>query len=130
MPLLLLEGNMERIKDKEMARIYLYFLRTEKKTKSKKDSFKDIKRELRRWFHREEPEQRIVRDDYDSYDAVITCPNTVQSYRAAGEYYFEHYYSEFIGSPYDCTGSKETRLRKIFKRNGQFFIWYYAIFDV
>lgn len=127
---------MEQIKNKETARIYLSFLRAAKKTKSKEDwgvsedSFKDIKRELRRWFHRKAPEEQIVHDDYDNYDAVITCPDTVQSYRAAGEYYFEYYYSEFVVSQYDCTGSKATTLRKVFKRNGRFYVWYHAVFDV
>lgn len=122
--------KLNRIVDKGMARIYVSMIRFAEQNPLKDDSFiRKVKRELRKWYKREISEEQLVHSDLDSYDSIITCPEIIQSYREAYKYYLNHYYSDWMPSQYDCTGQKKTYLRKVFKRNGRFCVWYHTIFD-
>lgn len=122
--------KLNRIVDKGMARIYVSMIRFVEQDPLKDDSFiMEAKRELRKWYKREISEEQLIHSDLDSYDSIITCPEIIQSYREAYKYYLNHYYADWMPSQYDCTGQKKTYLRKVFKRNERFCVWYHAEYD-
>lgn len=100
----------------------------------------DLKRELRRWAHRENAsdvgmgfmvERRIVKDyGMDGYIELLSIPDVFDTKEDAADF-FEHFIQiDCPNSPYDCTGCAFTNWYKLVRRRGQFWAYHSVGFDV
>lgn len=100
----------------------------------------NLKRELRAYAHRSSAvdvgmgfmvERRIVHDDgIDGYVELVSIPEVFDTMEDADEFFKDFLEIECRPSMYDCTGQAFTSWYKLFRRNGQFWVYHSVGFDV
>ena len=99
----------------------------------------EIKRELRKWAHRETAvdvgmgfmvERRVFGGDYDGYTELVTIPEVFDTEESADEFFNDFIKINYRPSMYDCTGQAFTSWYHLFKRNGRFYAYHRVGMDV
>lgn len=101
----------------------------------------DVKRELRRWAHRDTDvmdvgmgfmvESRIVKDDgIDGFVALLALPKVLDTEEEAQEFFDAFIRIDYRPSMYDCTGQAFTGWYKLFRRDGRFYVYHSVNYDV
>ena len=99
----------------------------------------EIKRELRKWAHRETAvdvgmgfmvERRVFGGDFDGYTELVTIPEVFDTEESADEFFKDFIWMDSPHSMYDCTGKAFTSWYHLFKRNGRFYAYHRVAMDV
>ena len=99
----------------------------------------EIKRELRKWAHRETAvdvgmgfmvERRVFGGDFDGYTELVTIPEVFDTEESADEFFNDFIKINYRPSMYDCTGQAFTSWYHLFKRNGRFYAYHRVAMDV
>lgn len=99
----------------------------------------EIKRELRKWAHRETAvdvgmgfmvERRVFGGDYDGYTELVTIPEVFDTEESADEFFNDFIKINYRPSMYDCTGQAFTSWYHLFKRNVGFYAYHRVGMDV
>lgn len=61
---------------------------------------------------------------------LIKVPENIRTDWGARQWFMENEYSEYVPSPYDCTGQVSTRWWKLIKRNNKYYIYHSVSVDV
>ncbi len=101
-------------------------------TRENRVTIAEIKRDIRRWTHRNTNPDRhvIISDDTYGVFCVEHLPDDIQSMSEAEQFFDEYKLLKYYPSPYDCTGQAFTNWFKIFKRNGKYYAYHKMNFDV
>lgn len=92
-----------------------------------------IKREIRAYNNRPEPDSRIVEEHgMDGYIELVQLPAELDdAHKAdAADWFRATRYLEFFPTPYDCSGQKFTNWFKLFQRRGHWFAYHSVGIDV
>lgn len=123
-----------RIKSYSDARIWEYLVRESSNrpmSAERKERHDEIKRALRRFYHRDRSGRRLVSsNDIDSYTLLVTCPEWVKTEEDAEEWFEEEERMECIPSLYDCTGQHFSCGHKVFQRNGKWMCYHHIAVDI
>ena len=100
----------------------------------------EIKRELRKWAHRDtrvdsffdgDIRRRIVKEyGIDGFVELVELPDDIDNEAYADKFFHEYVYMEPVNSMYDCTGRAFTSWYHLFKRNGRFCAYHKVSMDV
>ena len=90
----------------------------------------DLKKAIRKYFHRK-TDRRLVKDyGIDGYIELIKLPEYLETKEDAKEYFDSEERMVCRPSAFDCTGQSFTSWYKIFKRRGQFYAYHSVSVDV
>ena len=100
----------------------------------------EIKRELRKWAHRDGAvnvgmgfmvDRRIVaHSGMDGYTELVSIPDDFRTVEDADMFFRDFIWIDFRPSQYDCTGQAFTSWYKLFKRGDRFFAYHRVSYDV
>lgn len=99
----------------------------------------EIKRELRKWAHRESVvdvglgfmvERRVFGGDFDGYTELVSIPEVFDTEESADEFFKDFIWMDSPHSMYDCTGKAFTSWYHLFKRNDRFYAYHHVAMDV
>ena len=94
-------------------------------TEKNLELIKEIKRELRKFYHRPIDERRVFDNDFDHATFVYALPEDIKTREEAQEYFEEYEYIPYRPTYYDCTGQSFTSWYKIFQKpNGSFWCYH------
>lgn len=101
-------------------------------THKQRKAIVELKRELRRWAHREtDYERRIVKDyGIDGFVALERLPDDFKDVEEARQFFERFMTYEYRPSMYDCTGQWFTSWFKVFQRNGGYYAYHAVSVDV
>ena len=91
-----------------------------------------IKRELRRYSHRDTDfDCKIIKDEgMDGYVSLERLPDDIEDLDEAQRFFNEYIAIECCPSMYDCTGQAFTSWSKVFMRRGRYYAYHSVCFDV
>lgn len=91
-----------------------------------------IKREIRNYNNRPDPDVHIICADYDGRLELVQLPDELdKALKAdAADWFRDNCYLEAYNSPYDCTGQEFTNRYKLFRRRGHWFAYHSISRDV
>ena len=90
----------------------------------------ELKRDLRKYFHRPVSKRRVIQNDSDGYIELFPLPEGLESLEDAREWFENMEYLEYRPSLYDCTGQLFTSWYKVFPRRGGFYVYHRVSIDV
>ena len=101
-------------------------------THTRRKRVADLKRNLRRYAHRETGYERRIVKDYgiDGFVALERLPDDFKDMDQAREFFKEFMTYHYRPSMYDCTGQWFTSWFKVFKRNGGYYAYHAVSVDV
>ena len=77
-------------------------------------------------------EVRIIKENYScgySVHKKLICPNYIDSFEKAKEYFNNNYYREYHRTYYDCTGQIFTSWMEVFKINNRYVVYFMECMD-
>lgn len=101
-------------------------------THSRRKRVAELKRNLRRYAHREIGYERRIVKDYgiDGFVALERLPDDFKSVEEARQFFERFMTYEYRPSMYDCTGQWFTSWFKVFQRNGGYYAYHAVSVDV
>ena len=101
-------------------------------THSRRKRVVELKRNLRRYAHRETGSERRIVKDYgiDGFVALERLPDDFKDVEEARQFFERFMTYEYRPSMYDCTGQWFTSWFKVFKRNGGYYAYHSVSVDV
>ena len=117
--------NIRNKKDLELA----YILIKDSKL-AKMPALAELKRDVRRYTHRENGRRVIQDDGIDGGTLLIKLPDDIETAEDAEMWFLENEYRECRPSAYDCTGQLFTSSFKLVERFGRWFCYHTVRFDV
>lgn len=100
----------------------------------------ELKRELRAWANRKTAvdvgygwmvDRRMVKDNgVDGFVELVSIPDVFDTVEWAEKFFHDFLEMHCRPSQYDCTGQAFTNWYKLFRRNGQFYVYHSVGFDV
>ena len=123
---------MINIRSKSDAEFAWYFLKTIEKDKTpvNPEALVELKRSVREYSHKPIVEGEHVIGDWDDIVRVYPLPERITSKESAEEYFEEFERVQYVPSPWDCTGQWWTTRYKVFKRNGNWWVYHFMSHDV
>lgn len=101
-----------------------------KNMKLVKEKIAEQKREIRKFYKRNN-DRRLVKDNgIDGYVILIELPETLVNKQDAEKYFEENEEICAVPSMFDCTGQPFTSWFKVFKRRDRFMAYHSICFDV
>ena len=101
-------------------------------THTRRKRIVELKRNLRRYAHREiDFDRRIVKDyGIDGFISLERLPDDFKDLEEAEQFFREFKVRHYRPSPYDCTGQWFTSWFKVFQRNGGYYAYHAVSVDV
>lgn len=92
----------------------------------------ELKRNLRRYAHRETGYERRIVKDYgiDGFVTLERLPDDFKDVEEARQFFERFMTYEYRPSAYDCTGQWFTSWFKVFQRNGGYYAYHAVSVDV
>lgn len=105
--------------------------RRENNTPEGLEHLKEMKRELRRWYHRPDSNRKCLKwNDYGYETDLVKLPDWIQSEEEAEEWFNYHERREYVPSQWDCTGQVFTIRYKMVNRNGRWYCYHHTAMDI
>ena len=105
-------------------------LRKERGYSEDTENIKELKRDIRRYTHRESDRRCIQDDPYGYYTMLIECPEWVNTKEDDEEWFEEEEKMVYMPSPYDCTGQHFTLWYKFVERRGKWYCYHHVGVDI